>query len=299
MHGDVADRRVDGAAGRGTAERGLRLVGRIGAAPADGGVERYGLWLERALEARGLLEPRGTPFALKARDGGPLVRTGDGCSAEWVAATGRASWRWRKHVDRERAAILAARRVVATSPMVAAELARHYGRSDVRVVLNPVLSAAADVAPEPRADGAIVFVGHAFRRKGLDWLVEARTQLSGRTLHVIGGDTPTTRTPGVVHHGSLDAAPWIAGAALVVHPARYEPYGNVIAEAVAAGTPVVCSDACGAACLLHPSHVWRRADGVGALGVMMARAVRDPAPPARLPPGGDAHLDALLDALFG
>jgi UDP-glucose:(heptosyl)LPS alpha-1,3-glucosyltransferase len=34
---------------------------------------------------------------------------------------------------------------------------------------------------------------------------------------------------------------------LLLHPARQEPYGMVIAEARAAGVPVVISDACGIA----------------------------------------------------
>jgi glycosyltransferase involved in cell wall biosynthesis len=35
---------------------------------------------------------------------------------------------------------------------------------------------------------------------------------------------------------------------LLIHPASNEPYGMVVAEAMAAGVPVIVSDQCGVAC---------------------------------------------------
>ncbi len=256
----------------------------------DGGVERYHRWLAAAWADR--LGPGGVRFALKARFGGEVVRTGDGVSAEWVRACGRSRLRWSRYVRREAAAVREARRVVAISPMVAAELAHHYGRGDATVILNPVLGA--PPAPEPRAAGALVFVGHDFRRKGLDWLLAARPP--GLQVHVVGEGRPQA-VDGVVFHGPVEAGPWIAGAAALVHPARYEPYGNVVAEAVAAGVPAVASDGTGAACLLEPSHVWRRAEGVAALRRTIERALVAPRPPRRLPPEPAAHLAALEELL--
>ncbi len=278
----------------------IRLVGPAGRGLArDGGVERYHRWLASAWADR--LADDGVPFALKARLGGEVVRTGDGVSAAWVEATGRSRVRWARHVRRERAAVRAARSVVAISPMVAAEIARHYGRSGgVHVVLNPVMSRPA--TPERRAAGGVLFVGHGFRRKGLDhWL--AAIERLGLAGHVVGADRRLARwrrhAPAGVHfHGAVDAAPWIAGAAVLVHPARYEPYGNVVAEAVAAGTPVVASDACGAACLLHPAHVWSPTEGIEALVARIRGALDAPRPVSRRPPGRDEHLAALSAAVF-
>lgn len=269
----------------------------------DGGLERYGRWLAGRLAAAGRLDPGGLTFGLRARAGGEVVRTADGCSAEWVAACGRLRWRWAAYVARERAAVARARRVVAISPMVADELARHYGRRDAAVLLNPVFAPAAE--PAPAAREGLVFVGHDFHRKGLDLLLEALRQLPDRTVHVLGADRRLAgwrrRAAGlpVRFHGAVEAAPWIAGAALLVHPARYEPYGNVIAEAVAAGTPAVASDGCGAACLLDPGHVWPRAAGPAALAATIRAALRAPRPPRLRPPDPEAHLAALDEVWFG
>ncbi len=274
------------------------LVGPVtGSRGCGGGVERYGAWLEAAWSDR--LDPHGVRFALKARLGGEVVRTGDGVSAEWVRACGRSRIRWARHVGRERRAVRAARRVVATSPMVADELMRCYGRRDAVVILNPLLVPPA--VPESDAAGSLVFVGHGFHRKGLDHLLAVVAQV-GLPLQVLGADQRLEgwrrRAPaGVVFHGPVEAGPWIAGAAAVVHPARYEPYGNVVAEAVAAGTPVVASDGCGAACLLDQRHVWGRETGVKGLLAVVRGALDNPRDPRRHPPSAAAHLEALEGVL--
>lgn len=276
----------------------IRRVHLVGPAPGgfarDGGVERYHRFLAEAWHDR--LAEDGVAFALKARLGGEVVRTGDGVSAAWVRWCGRSRARWARHIRAERAAIRAARRVIAISPMVVAELHEYYGRTDgVELLLNPVFAPAA--APEPRAAGAVVFVGHDFRRKGLDLWLTAVSRL-GLGGHVVGRGRARP-TPGVEFHGPVEAAPWIAGAALVVHPARYEPYGNVVAEAVAAGTPVVASDGTGASCLLDPAHVWARASGADGLVAVVRRALDDPRPPRARPPTREAHLSRLSAILTG
>jgi glycosyltransferase involved in cell wall biosynthesis len=276
-------------------------------AARDGGLERYGRWLEGALAARGLLGRDGVRLGLRALDGGEAVRTGDGVTAAWAAACARWPLRWRARIAAERQAVRAARRVVAISPMVAAELAAWYGRDDARVVLNPVFASSA--APEPRARGAAVLVGHGFRRKGVEAWLRALPHLAGLAMtHIIGADAHPGRwrrlarrlgvADRVTFHGPVEAAPWIAGASLLVHPARYEPYGNVVAEAVAADVPVVASDGCGAACLLDPTHVWARASGPEGLAAVVALALRSPRPPIRRPPSADQHLAALQEAIL-
>jgi glycosyltransferase involved in cell wall biosynthesis len=270
----------------------VHLVGPVGRGNArDGGVERYHRWLARAWAGR--LGDDGVSYALKAAEA-DVVRTGNGCSAAWVRACGRSRLRWARYVARERKHLEDARRVVAISPMVAAELALHYGRVEaVTVLLNPVFDPPA--RPEPRAAGSVVFVGHAAHRKGLDrWLtVVERLGLAG---HVIGNLRPR-QTPGVTFHGAVPAGPWIAGARMLLHPARYEPYGNVVAEAVRAGTPAVVSTHTGAACLLDPSHVWDEDTGIEGLVRVVERALQHPRAPSREPPSGEAHLAALADIL--
>lgn len=258
-----------------------------------GGAERYAAWLRGALQASGLLDAQAPTLAIKARSGGPLLRCADGVSAAWVARCGRSRLRWWRHVVRERRAIRRADRVIAIAPLIANELAAWYGRRDAAVVLNPLLASPAP--PAPRRAGA-VFVGHGFHRKGLDRAL-AVTSLDLPLTVVGAGRGPAL--PWVRYVGAVDARPYIAGAALLIHPARYEPYGNVVAEAVAAQIPAVVSDATGAACLLHPDHVWAEASGEIGLRRVVERVLRDPRPPVRQPPSADAHLDALFAALFG
>jgi glycosyltransferase involved in cell wall biosynthesis len=257
--------------------------------------------LRAALLARGLLDSSAPTLAIKARDGGAWLRCADGVSAAWVQACGRSRLRWWRYVRRERRAIEAADRVIAISPMVHAELARWYGRMDAATVINPILTPPATRAlpDEALRDGAqrrqgAVFVGHGFWRKGLDRAIAARP--AGMPLTVVGADRGPPH-PNVRYVGALDAAPFIAQAEVLLHPARYEPYGNVVAEAVAAGTPAVVSDATGAACLLDPRHVWTQSTGIDGLRGIIEAVLRDPRPPARQPPSGDAHVDALLAAL--
>lgn len=264
-------------------------------------MERYGRWLAGALAAAGRLAEDGVTFGLKARAGGEVVRTGDGVSAAWVAACGRYRWRWARYVRGEKRALAAARRVIATSPMVQSELTALYGQAS-HLLLNPVLNPVA--TPTPAAEGALVFVGHGFARKGLDRWLALLAVLPGRSGHVIGHDAhlPRWRRQAerlglgarVTFHGAVEAGPWVAGAAVLVHPARYEPYGNVIAEAVAAGTPVVASAHTGATCLLDPRSIWHPATGLAGLRAQVTQALAAPLPPRLHPPTAEAHLAALL-----
>lgn len=127
---------------------------------------------------------------------------------------------------------------------------------DAHVVYCPVELDPPDVAPPWAPGGAIVgFVGRLEPRKGPLDLVRAAPLI--RTTNpdarvVLVGDDPFDADPGytqavrsspdVEHHG------WIDGAAglmrhldVLVLPSREEPFGTVLAEAMAAGTPVVAT----------------------------------------------------------
>jgi UDP-glucose:(heptosyl)LPS alpha-1,3-glucosyltransferase len=110
----------------------------------------------------------------------------------------------------------------------------------------------------------IGFIGKEWRRKGLETalaicaiLARQRPKLGLR----IYGPVPTE-----VKHllsgcglavecmGWRDAKPELRELDLLLHPARSEPYGMVISEAMAAQVPVVVSDACGAAADVSASN---------------------------------------------
>ena len=147
--------------------------------------------------------------------------------------------------------------VLADSGAVAARLAP---RLDAHVVYCPVELDVPDVpAPWPAArngGGPIVgFVGRIEPRKGPLDLVRAAAAIHAGapgSRIVLVGDDPYDSAPEYAAevNGSQDVehVPWVAdGAAVMRHfdvlvaPSRQEPFGTVLAEAMAAGTPVVAT----------------------------------------------------------
>jgi glycosyltransferase involved in cell wall biosynthesis len=142
--------------------------------------------------------------------------------------------------------------VLADSQAVADRL----GGLAAEVVYCPVELDPPDVAPPWAPGGEIVgFVGRLEPRKGPLDLVRAAPAIRAARRQarvVLVGDDPFDADPGyteavrsspdVEHHG------WVDGAAglmrhldVLVLPSRAEPFGTVLAEAMAAGTPVVAT----------------------------------------------------------
>jgi UDP-glucose:(heptosyl)LPS alpha-1,3-glucosyltransferase len=112
--------------------------------------------------------------------------------------------------------------------------------------------------------GLIGFVGKEWRRKGLETALAICAALARErpklVLRIYGPD------PAEIKHlltrlgfavecmGWRDAKPELRELDLLLHPARSEPYGMVISEAMAAQVPVVVSDACGAAADVSASN---------------------------------------------
>ncbi len=181
----------------------------------------------------------------------------------------------------ERRELRQARAIVPNSAIIARQLAHYYPEYAHKLtqpivpgVLPGVMHAFRDV---PQDGGIVGFVGKEWQRKGLPLAVEIVAQLRkirpNVELWVVGPPAEEIQHLFTGWQGGYRLMGWRADAAhfqdidVLLHPARAEPYGMVISEAMAAQIPVVISDACGASAQvteragrvvdLHaPSQIW-------------------------------------------
>jgi len=133
-----------------------------------------------------------------------------------------------------------------------------------------------------RPDGRfqIVFVGSLIVRKGVDLLAEAFGRLGRDDARLtFVGDGPlrgaldriiarcgcSSQVAFTGNVSNAEARARIAAADLLVLPSRFDGWGAVVNEALMLGTPVVCSDRCGARDLLDGDlrgdvYRWNRVD---------------------------------------
>jgi glycosyltransferase involved in cell wall biosynthesis len=100
------------------------------------------------------------------------------------------------------------------------------------------------LSPEPM----LLFVGREIDRKGGDVLLDAfrrvRTHIPSASLHIVGAKVETD-LPGVVVHGKIanrqELGKLYRSARAFCLPSHYEPWGLVLVEAMAHGTPCIGS----------------------------------------------------------
>ena len=153
------------------------------------------------------------------------------------------------------------RAVVPNSRLIGQQLLHYY--PEVRARLTDPLPpgvAAGPLRPAravPADGGVIGFVGREWKRKGLEQAVAIVAELRRRRpraeLWVVGPAPQEVAGLFAGWDGGYRLLGWSSDPAvyarldLLLHPARAEPYGMVIAEAMAAAVPVVISDRCGIA----------------------------------------------------
>ncbi|MDI1246519.1 MAG: glycosyltransferase family 4 protein, partial [Rhodoferax sp.] len=160
----------------------------------------------------------------------------------------------------ERRELSTPRYVVPNSQFIRLSLAHYYPEFAYRltepIVPGVVPGALRESRQVPPDGGMVGFVGKEWLRKGLPWAVQTvaalRRTRPNLQLCVVG-----PAADDVVHlfadwRGGYKLIGWsdqthYAGFDVLLHPARAEPYGMVISEAMAAKVPVVISDVCGAA----------------------------------------------------
>ena len=188
-----------------------------------------------------------------------LWRAADGCGA----AGGSTGWARAAWDLAEARAVAGAGRIVANSPMVAAQLAlahpAHAGR--IVVVPNGVDLARFQPGGRGEAAGDLVFLGNGYRRKGLDLALAALARVPRLRLHVAGAERRLGPWRDLAARlGVADRVRWrgpttsperlLPGARALLLPTRYDAYANVCLEALACGVPVVTTATNGAASVL-------------------------------------------------
>ena len=130
-------------------------------------------------------------------------------------------------------------------------------------VITPAYSYLPPVAKDPdRLPRVLGFMGRDWKRKGLPVALEIfrhlRRQDSAWTMLIAGcpAETLTSKIrrslPDGAHIlGRTEAREFFGRIDVLVHPAKDEPFGMVMSEALSCGVPVVFSDQCGAAAHLQ------------------------------------------------
>ena len=116
----------------------------------------------------------------------------------------------------------------------------------------------------PANGGVIGFIGKEWKRKGLEIAISIIGALRRTRPNLelwVAGPAPSEVEGlfagwqgGYRLLGEVDSRDFYPEFDLLIHPARAEPYGMVIAEAMAARVPVLVSAQCGAACEVSQRH---------------------------------------------
>jgi alpha-maltose-1-phosphate synthase len=160
-----------------------------------------------------------------------------------------------------------------------------------------------DRLPEPRhhpGDPIVLFVGREFHRKGGDRLIEAfravRSRVPAARLQIVG-PAEAPKEPGVEALGPIDdrerLAELYANARVFSLPARFEPYGLVVLEAMAHGLPCVVTSVGALPEMVEDGrtgHLVAPNDG-RALAAQLLRCIEEPEYAARLGTAGRQRVE--------
>ena len=160
-------------------------------------------------------------------------------------------------------------RILPNSALVKADLIKHY--PEVVTHLGPIAHPGVTVSKEAPLRNVesktIGFIGKEWKRKGLPQAIEVfeeiyRSDPSARFL-VAGAEVEEVQPLFIgLPEGSYDLLGWVEPSEFfgkintLIHPAKDEPFGMVIAEALEFGVPVVISDVCGVASHLNEQHCY-------------------------------------------
>ncbi|MGZ8256403.1 MAG: glycosyltransferase family 4 protein [Gallionella sp.] len=159
----------------------------------------------------------------------------------------------------ERRELRNAQVIIPNSQIIQQQIAHYYPEYAAKLTAPILPGVTAGALREarfvPRDGGVIGFVGQEWKRKGLAFAVKIVAQLRQTRPNlkfiVIGPPTDEIKPLFADWQGGYELMGWSSASRysefdVLLHPASAEPYGMVIAEAMAARVPVVISDLCGA-----------------------------------------------------
>jgi glycosyltransferase involved in cell wall biosynthesis len=203
-----------------------------------------------------------------ASDGGPALGAHQPFAC-WIGTTVEAEWTGRAPAldlprrllaglsnrqlrSQERRVLKRASFVYATSLSSRDAVASASGRDDVKIMRIPVDTLVFSPAPDEEwrsslAQPSVVFVGRADDpRKNVDLLIAAARQLPDVRFILVGVPPRVQLPSNVVSTGVVaDVVPYLRSATVFALPSRQEGFGIVVAEALAAGLPIVTTPSAG------------------------------------------------------
>lgn len=213
-----------------------------------------------------------------------IYRAGDGVHRRWLLQRARILPAWRqkllfndryhRYVMNAEQAMYAApelRAVICNAEMIKREIIDDFGipESKINVIYNAIDSQRFTPGDElirqkirtqlniANDASCLIYVGSGFERKGLATAIKALTPTS-RHLMVIGKDKDEKRYKNLamslgcqnrVHFLGVqnNVLPYYQAADGLLLPTLYDPFPNVVLEAMACGLPIITSNTCGGA----------------------------------------------------
>lgn len=190
----------------------------------------------------------------------------------YLKAMGKAFWSPidRMNIYLDCLAFKKSKLILAASDMMKTELVQFYQvpESKIRVLVPPIDDARFNSTGKQRKNEfrakygfsetkrSLLFLTTGNERKGYPLLLRLMKKLTDTPVElIVAGVKPiNTALPNVKYVGYADKPEELTWAADgLIHPALYEPFGQVITEAIQCGTPVLISDMVGAKQIVNES----------------------------------------------